>query len=139
MIKDKINKTAGSVISMSSTVRNANGSTVINPTCGTIINQFGKRLNVWDITPAMGGKNGHPAPFPEALAQDHILSWSNPGDTVLDPFLGSGTTGKMAILNNRGFIGIEISSEYLDIASERIAEAQFQKALRDASSLVGSL
>jgi len=72
---------------------------------------------------------GHPAPFPEALARDHIISWSNPGDTVLDPFLGSGTTGKMAVLWDRNFIGIEIAEEYLSIAQRRIAAAQMQPRL----------
>lgn len=62
----------------------------------------------------------HPAIFPENLAEDHILSWSIPGDLVFDPFLGSGTTGKIALLNNRNFIGIEISPEYLEIAKQRI-------------------
>ena len=62
----------------------------------------------------------HPAVFPESLAQDHILSWSNPGDMVLDPFMGSGTTGKMAILNAREFIGIDISPEYCELARKRI-------------------
>lgn len=65
-----------------------------------------------------GGK--HPAVFPELLANDHILSWSNEGDTVLDPMMGSGTVGKMAKLNNRNFIGIEISPEYFKIAERRI-------------------
>ena len=65
-------------------------------------------------------KTKHPAQFPEKLAQDHILSWSNEGDTVLDPFMGSGTTAKMAKLNNRNFIGFEISKEYCEIAEERI-------------------
>ena len=62
----------------------------------------------------------HPAPFPEQLASDQIISWSNEGDLILDPFVGSGTTGKMALLHNRNFIGIDISQEYLDIAKERI-------------------
>ena len=62
----------------------------------------------------------HPAMFPESLAKDHIISWSNEGDTVLDCFLGSGTTGKMANQLNRKFIGIEISQEYLEIAKGRI-------------------
>jgi DNA modification methylase len=56
----------------------------------------------------------HPATFPEKLAEDHILSWSNPNDVVLDPMMGSGTTGKMALLNNRKFIGIECSEYYFD-------------------------
>ena len=65
----------------------------------------------------------HPAIFPEALARDHIISWSNEGDTVLDPFMGSGTTGKMAKLLNREFIGIEKDKEYYDLAKNRIASA----------------
>jgi DNA modification methylase len=64
----------------------------------------------------------HPATFPEQLAHDHIISWSNENDTVLDCFMGSGTTGKMAKLLNRNFIGIEISEEYYNIAKERINE-----------------
>lgn len=59
-----------------------------------------------------GGKTGHPAVFPDKLAEDHILSWSNEGDLVLDPFMGSGTTAKMCILNNRKYIGCEICEEY---------------------------
>lgn len=58
--------------------------------------------------------------FPEKLAEDHILSWSNVGDVVLDPFMGSGTTGKMAILNDRNFIGIELDETYFNTAKERI-------------------
>ena len=64
----------------------------------------------------------HPAIFPEELVNRHILSWSNEGDTVLDCFLGSGTTGKVAKQLNRQFIGIEISPEYLEIAKNRIYE-----------------
>jgi site-specific DNA-methyltransferase (adenine-specific) len=74
-----------------------------------------------------GEYGGHPAPFPEALANDHILSWSNAGDTVFDPFTGSGTTGKMAILNNRNFIGIELNEEYFKIAEKRINDAIVEK------------
>jgi site-specific DNA-methyltransferase (adenine-specific) len=80
------------------------------------------RGNVWKY-PVGGHVINHPAVFPEALARDHILSWSNEGDTVLDPFLGSGTTGKMAVMLKRDFIGIEISAEYLEIAKARIEEA----------------
>ena len=65
-------------------------------------------------------KTGHPAIFPEKLANDHIISWSNPGDLVYDPFMGSGTTAKMALLNGRNYIGSEISKEYCEIAEERI-------------------
>lgn len=79
---------------------------------------FGKRTNIWRINQQQ--KSEHPAPFPEQLANDHIISWSNENDLVFDPFLGSGTTGKMAILNNRKFVGIEIDEEYFNIAKERI-------------------
>ena len=62
----------------------------------------------------------HPAMFPEELCERHILSWTNEGDTVLDPLMGSGTTGKMSVLNNRNFIGIELDEEYFQIAKQRI-------------------
>ena len=75
--------------------------------------------NVWDI--AVRAKNlGHPAAFPELIAERHILSWSNEGDTVLDCFMGSGTTGKMALINNRKFIGIEKDAGYFEIAKQRL-------------------
>jgi len=72
------------------------------------------------------GTGKHPAPFPERLAQDHIISWSNKGDLVLDPFCGSGTTCKMARELHRNFIGIEISSDYVEIANRRILNAEPQ-------------
>jgi len=62
----------------------------------------------------------HPATFPEKLAKDHIISWSNEGDLVLDPMMGSGTTCKMAQLLNRRWIGIDMTEEYCQIAKERI-------------------
>ena len=66
----------------------------------------------------------HPAIYPEALARDHIISWSNPGDIVLDPMCGSGTTLKMAKQTGRRFIGIDISENYCAIARKRIEGAQ---------------
>ena len=77
--------------------------------------------NIWFYT--VGGKRNlkaHPATFPEKLAEDHILSWSHEGDIVFDPMCGSGTTCKMAKLNNRKFIGVDISEEYVEIAKNRI-------------------
>lgn len=85
------------------------------------------RHNIWNYNV---GKNQttkddvafqHPAIFPDQLANDHILSWSNDGDVIFDPFMGSGTTAKMAILNNRNYIGFELSEEYCDIANDRIS------------------
>lgn len=81
--------------------------------------EFSPRNNIWKYVTSFNGVK-HPAPFPEALANDHIISWTNENDIVYDPFMGSGTTAKMAIKNNRIFIGSEISSEYVQIANERI-------------------
>jgi site-specific DNA-methyltransferase (adenine-specific) len=83
---------------------------------------FGIRTNIWRYQVGNNGddQSGHPAPFPEALARDHILSWSNPGDIVLDPFCGSGTTPKAAKQLKRDYIGIEISAEYVTIAEKRL-------------------
>ena len=84
------------------------------------------RTNIWSYAVGLGGTTRdkiafqHPAVFPEKLAEDHILSWSKPGDLVLDPMCGSGTTGKMALLHGRDFIGIDISREYIDIARQRL-------------------
>jgi len=84
--------------------------------------EFSPRNNIWKYTTSFNGIK-HPAPFPEALARDHIISWSNEGDTILDCFLGSGTTGKMAKLFKRNFVGIERDPAYFEIAKKRIAEA----------------
>lgn len=84
--------------------------------------------NVWSYSVG-GGKRLHPAPFPEQLAHDHIISWSNEGDTVLDCFAGSGTTLKMAKLLNRHYIGIEISPEYAELAQKRVDSLHEQTEL----------
>jgi len=80
--------------------------------------EFSKRNNWWYIPPEKGGE--HPAVFPEQLANDHILSWSNPGDLVFDPFMGSGTTAKMAVANGRNFLGFDLSEEYCILARTRV-------------------
>lgn len=116
-IKDRKNKnTKGG---FSKIMRQKDGTT---KNCGTTKRkEYGQRFNVWQMPSATPKERvGHPAPFPEQLANDHIISWSNDGDVVLDPFMGSGTTAKMAILNNRNYIGFEISKEYCDIAEKRI-------------------
>ncbi len=88
--------------------------------------RFGRRTNVWEYLIGQGHSAsdkiayGHPAIFPEKLAEDHILSWSNEGDLIFDPMCGSGTTCKMAKKNNRNFIGVDISEEYCKIAKERL-------------------
>ena len=84
--------------------------------------EFSPRNNIWRYNVGKGfnssdkESHSHPAIFPEKLAEDHILSWSNEGDVVLDPFVGSGTTCKMAKKNKRHYIGIDISEEYCNLA-----------------------
>ena len=86
------------------------------------------KTNIWTYAVGSGGSTSdkiafsHPAIFPEKLAEDHILSWSNPNDIILDPMCGSGTTCKMAMINQRQYIGIDISEEYTKIAKQRLAE-----------------
>lgn len=88
---------------------------------------LGMRTNIWRINCAKGFNtkdeiaHKHPAIFPEKLAEGHILSWSNEGDLIYDPFMGSGTTAKMAKLHKRNFIGSEVSKEYCEIAEKRLA------------------
>ena len=83
--------------------------------------QFSKRNNWWLLVPGKEeGSEFHPAVFPEKLVRDHIISWSNEGDIVYDPFSGSGTTAKVAYMNNRHYIGSEISKEYYEKANKRI-------------------
>ena len=81
----------------------------------TIVNAEKQKPNIWFYDVGKNDKTKHNAPFPEQLAKDHILSWSNKGDLVFDPFAGSGTTLKMAMLNERNYLGFEISAEYCDL------------------------
>lgn len=82
--------------------------------------EYSVRPNVWYYAVGCNDATDHPAPFPENLAKDHIYSWSKEGDLVYDPFGGSGTTVKMAYLQNRKSIMSEISQEYCEIAKKRI-------------------
>lgn len=122
-IKDKPNKHGGEK-KKASTIRTSNGFKMMSK--DKDIAKFGQRHNVWKISPCNSSKErtGHPAPFPEQLAQNHIISWSNPGDVVLDPFLGSGTTAKMVVLNNRHYIDFELDPQYYDIACKRLDEVE---------------
>ena len=85
-----------------------------------VVKKYKTLSNIWDF--AVGGHKEHPATFPEQLANDHIISWSNEGGLVYDPFIGSGTTAKMAKLNGRYYIGSEISEEYCKISYQRLQE-----------------
>lgn len=109
------------------TKRNRGGSKSNEPTYAerkriesTTVGHFKQSPNIFYYDVGKNDKTLHNAPFPEKLANDHIISWSNENDVVFDPFMGSGTTGKMAKLNNRNFIGIEKVEEYFNIAKDRI-------------------
>lgn len=121
-IKDRKNKYAGTKIH--GTYRNSNGETIKRNEkwCETICNDYGTRFNVWEQPTEKTNRSGHPAVFPLNLAKDHILSWSNENDIVLDPFIGSGTTALACIETNRKFIGFDISEDYCEIARKRIGE-----------------
>lgn len=119
-INDRKNKFAGT--KSHGTWRQRDGS--IKPKSGEWVGkryaEYGKRFNVWELPNEKNNTTGHPAVFPVSLVRDHIITWSNDGDTVLDPFMGSGTTGVAARKVNRDFIGIEIDDQYFEIAKERI-------------------
>ena len=106
--------------------RNKDGS--FKPRPRKPVNEFSSRPNIWRY-PTGNNKTTkdkiafrHPAIFPEKLASDHIQSWSNPGDLVYDPFMGSGTTAKCCIIHNRKWIGSEISKEYCQVANDRLKQ-----------------
>ena len=127
LICDKPNKWAGHTNWGKNTNRLKNGNlqetTDIKP-----VPDFSPRNNIWHYNIGNGfnssdkESHNHPAIFPEKLAEDHILSWSNEGDIILDPFSGSGTTCKMAKKNKRIYIGIDISEEYCKLAESIITK-----------------
>jgi site-specific DNA-methyltransferase (adenine-specific) len=135
LIADRPNRCAGRV--HIGTERKPDGTTrprsAAKSAAPRIIPPFGVRSNIWTY-PVGNGKTTrdrfaytHPAMFPEALARDHIVTWSNPKDVVLDIFLGSGTTAKMALLAGRRYLGFEIDKSYFAIAAKRIALAEAVK------------
>lgn len=126
LFRDKPNKWAGHATWGTPTKRQVDGS---NKDCGIgkkKINDFGVRHNIWRFVCSGGfGQSDkeayeHPATFPEKLAEDHILSWSNEGDLVYDPFMGSGTTALMAHKHRRKFLGTEMSKEYFNLVQRRL-------------------
>ncbi len=139
LIMDKRNKYAGSKVARKNSDRQMDGSITENSAYkldkNRVVKKHGIRDNVWRYAVGFGNSTSdkyafkHPAMFPEALARDHIMTWSNPGDNVFDPMMGAGTTGKMAVLLNRNFMGCDVSSDYFAIAEKRIQEAQQQPNL----------
>jgi len=130
-IKDRLNKHAGEIIT--GNIRQNDGSVKAMTGSGKkTIADYGQRHNVWRQPAQKSRKDTrHPAQFPGRLVRDHIISWSNEGDTVLDPFMGSGTTGVACVNLDRNFIGIELDPEYFNIAKERIEAADSGNTLED--------
>jgi DNA modification methylase len=120
-IRDWKNKWGGS--KMHGTDRLADGSTKPINGVGREVPQFGLRRNWWIVAnPHTGVTGGHPAPMPFSLASDHVQTWTNTADLVVDPFMGSGTTGVACVQLGRKFIGIELDPGYFDIACRRIGD-----------------
>lgn len=127
-IRDRKNTYAGGKVARKHGNRKADGKVHPNAAMhldpNRVIKKHGVRMNIWKITSSssVGDKEAlkHPATFPIQLATDHIKSWSNEGDTVFDPFMGSGTTGVACKNLGRNFIGIEKVEKYFQLASDRI-------------------
>jgi site-specific DNA-methyltransferase (adenine-specific) len=122
-ILDRKNKTFGEI--HHGTVRQADGSTKPISNQNRKTPEYGQRFNVWRQNAEKNSKAyGHPAMFPEKLASDHIKSWSNEGDVILDPFCGSGTTCVACVNTKRNYIGIEQDEKYHATAEKRVQEAK---------------
>lgn len=121
-IRDRKNSTAGEFLN-TIVERQKDGSLKHRKGKNRVTPDIGPRMNYWLVknTPRSAPGVWHPARFPESLARDHIITWSNPGDIVYDPMIGSGTTARMAAITGRNFIGSEISKEYC----EKILETPF--------------
>lgn len=120
LIADRRNKYGG--MNVHGTARKTDGTTFDRSETwkSTIIAEEGIRFNVWHQPCEKNNKTGHPAPFPIQLVKDHIKSWSNEGDLILDPFMGSGTTAIACMQTNRNYLGFDISKEYCEMAEKRI-------------------
>ena len=130
LIQDKPNKWAGITSWGNAKTRKKDGDMHDPGRKSNPIREFGVRTNIWRIKNSGGfGQSSkesykHPATMPEELAQDHIITWSNPGDLVIDPFMGSGTTAAMAIQTERNYIGFEIDDEYYKLCQSRLTKLQ---------------
>ena len=133
LLADRPNRQAGSKVSGGQRELNDTIKQKVGNREGRSIKEFGVRQNVWtyDTGYNKSAKNKiayqHPAIAPLKLIEDHIKSWSNPNDTVLDCFMGSGTTGVACQNLNRNFIGIELVEEYYDIARQRLKDNNYKR------------
>ncbi|HJQ56360.1 MAG TPA: site-specific DNA-methyltransferase [Vineibacter sp.] len=118
-IRDKPNRAAGKLVTPTK-IRRPDATYARSTATPRLVAKVGMRSSIWECPPDRSG-HGHPAPFPVQLAFGHIVTWSNPGDTVLDPFLGSGSSAIAALKAGRRFIGIDIVRKYVEVARRRIA------------------
>lgn len=137
LIADKKNKWAGWTNWGTKTQYDKEGNLIAKTKNIKPTPEFSLRTNIWKYNVSFNDKTGHPAVFPEKLAEDHILSWTNEGDIVLDPFMGSGTTAKMAMLNKRNYIGFEKNADYLETSLKRVGkyEGETKTALESDTRL----
>lgn len=89
----------------------------------------GSMEDIWRIPREYSATEGHRATFPIMIPSKIMQGWTDEQETILDPFMGSGTTGVACMNLKRKFIGIEIEPKYFDIACERIENAQRQQSL----------
>jgi DNA modification methylase len=121
-IRDRKNIYAGQ-IGKANGVRLPSGEMLQKTHHGREMEEYGQRFNVWTLPPEQSNNvRQHPGQFPERLAADHIVSWSNPGTLVLDPFVGSGTTLAAAKRLGRKAVGIDIEESYCAMAVKRLAQ-----------------
>lgn len=122
LIADKKNKWAGWTTWGNITTYNQKGE--LKKTSDGIkpVPEFSLRTNIWKYSVGFNDKVKHPAVFPEKLVEDHIKSWTNEGDIVLDPFMGSGTTAKMCLVNGRKYIGFEKNKDYYEESLLRVSK-----------------
>lgn len=123
LICDKPNKWAGHTSWGDQVIYESDGS---RKNLGKVrpVPDFSPRTNIWKYTVGFNGRKGHPAQFPDKLAEDHILTWTDAGDLVFDPFLGSGTTAIAAIRHGRKYIGSEIDPEYFSMCERYVKEEE---------------
>tara|TARA_B100001996_G_C18639949_1_gene585240 strand:+ start:48 stop:896 length:849 start_codon:yes stop_codon:yes gene_type:complete len=130
IIMDKPNKWAGSTSWGKARSRKKTGELDIREHKTNPIKEFGARNNIWRIKNCGGfGQSNkesykHPATMPEELALGHIQTWTNEGDLVLDPFMGSGTTAQVSLETNRNFVGFEIDDTYYQMCVDRVRPLQ---------------
>jgi site-specific DNA-methyltransferase (adenine-specific) len=126
LLRDKPNKRVGTVTDYRGRHKDGSVRQLLDP---RPIRPFGRRQAIWSY--GSGGCSAtdkiafdHPALMPEKMAEDHIISWSRPGDLVFDPMCGAGTTCKMALLNDRNYLGYEVVPRYWEIAQKRLRMAE---------------